>query len=499
MQTLPRQGQLEWMPRVYSSRTKIATELAFRFLANLACLLFAMLQALLVCCQHSTTLMKLARREWISEKLGPAVLYAISTGIPALSEAALKTLTEHAKVLVPLMTNTQMAEEAIPGVCKLVVHSQHLSVRVHALKCIGEMLPLLDEAAVVKMILPTLRVAREKDHTPAVIMCTLGCYDIVAKRLQPSSLARHVLPGLVPLLDEKSLNAKQFEMVATRVETILHDVVASRRAEVWNMQQGSLSLTEAGAAMTVTPHSSSPSPTIASPRGATPISMPTAGPLLHFAELKTQCADAISSSATEIRLVGAASPVQQSIFSCADDALSAASGGGAGSAGQGRAKRGSTDGLKQHIFEAQRQTEMLQGDATSPAFQQSMPPGVDGTSSFSCLSAVGSAEAGKNSAGKSSIGLQQHMLETQRQIDMLQGNASSLPVHQSMVAAGFGGIVSSSGIRGGAVVDSSSGGSNNNSLQRQMLDTQRQIEMLQRGSALPDRPEKGSIDPFSGL
>ena len=114
------------------------------------------------------------------------------------------------------MTNTQMAEEAIPGVCKLVVHSQHLSVRVHALKCIGEMLPLLDEAAVVKMILPTLRVAREKDHTPAVIMCTLGCYDIVAKRLQPSSLARHVLPGLVPLLDEKSLNAKQFEMVATR-------------------------------------------------------------------------------------------------------------------------------------------------------------------------------------------------------------------------------------------------------------------------------------------
>jgi hypothetical protein len=67
-------------------------------------------------------------------------------------------------------------------------------------------------------------------------MCTLGCYDIVAKRLQPSSLARHVLPGIVPLLDEKSLNAKQFEMVVARVNSMIQKVVSMRRSEVGNLR-----------------------------------------------------------------------------------------------------------------------------------------------------------------------------------------------------------------------------------------------------------------------
>ena len=68
-------------------------------------------------------------------------------------------------------------------------------VRVSALKCVAAILPLLDETTVVSAVLPTLRRVRDQDHTPAVVMCSLGCYELIAKRLLPSALARHLLPG----------------------------------------------------------------------------------------------------------------------------------------------------------------------------------------------------------------------------------------------------------------------------------------------------------------
>ena len=192
-------------------------------------------QALLVCCRHTSILLNVARRGWIKDHFGPAVIFAIRTGVPALSEASLKALTQHVHVFVPLFSSQQISNEAVPGICKLIVHSQHLSIRVHALKCLGKVLPFLEEIIVIKMVLPTLRVLRDKDHTPAVVMCTLGCYDVIAKQLQQSSLARHVLPGIVPLLDEKSLNIKQFEMIVTRVQSILNRVVVGRRSEMENI------------------------------------------------------------------------------------------------------------------------------------------------------------------------------------------------------------------------------------------------------------------------
>lgn len=41
----------------------------------------------------------------------------------------------------------------------------------------------LDEATLTSKALPTLQIVRDRDHTPAVTMCSLGCYDLIAKKL----------------------------------------------------------------------------------------------------------------------------------------------------------------------------------------------------------------------------------------------------------------------------------------------------------------------------
>ncbi len=85
-----------------------------------------------------------------------------------------------------------------------------------------------------RVVLPALRDSVRLVHgQPALAMCVLGCFDLVAKRLpEQSRILRDVLPSLIPLLDEKALNARQFDMVAGRVEAMLAAAIQARRGEL---------------------------------------------------------------------------------------------------------------------------------------------------------------------------------------------------------------------------------------------------------------------------
>ena len=85
-----------------------------------------------------------------------------------------------------------------------------------------------------RVVLPALRDSVRLVHgQPALAMCVLGCFDLVAKRLpEQSRILRDVLPSLIPLLDEKALNARQFDMVAGRVEAMLASAIQARRGEL---------------------------------------------------------------------------------------------------------------------------------------------------------------------------------------------------------------------------------------------------------------------------
>jgi hypothetical protein len=86
-------------------------------------------RALLVVCQQAAALVKLARKDWVAQHLAPAVMVGLGAGVPQLAEAALHALSQHAALLLPLLTAEQLQQDAVPGVCRLVVHSQHLSVQ----------------------------------------------------------------------------------------------------------------------------------------------------------------------------------------------------------------------------------------------------------------------------------------------------------------------------------------------------------------------------------
>ena len=52
----------------------------------------------------------------------------------------------------------------------------------------------------------TSQVCVERDQSPAVVMCVVGCYDILLKDVDCDYIAKDVIPVLTPLLYLRTLN-----------------------------------------------------------------------------------------------------------------------------------------------------------------------------------------------------------------------------------------------------------------------------------------------------
>ncbi|KAJ1447458.1 hypothetical protein M885DRAFT_190311 [Pelagophyceae sp. CCMP2097] len=166
---------------------------------------------------------------------------------PALNDAALLQLGA-SDCLDALLAKASMArlnpeaevtQSMLPQACRVAEDPQaQLGTKIRALRAIAAFVERPAATAVEELprsILPALgRCIRRVDGQPALAMCLLGCYDAVIARLPDRSrhLAADVLPALIPLLIERSLNARQFQMVVQRVETLLAAAVKGRRAEL---------------------------------------------------------------------------------------------------------------------------------------------------------------------------------------------------------------------------------------------------------------------------
>ncbi|KAH8056658.1 hypothetical protein JL721_9940 [Aureococcus anophagefferens] len=197
---------------------------------------------------HAGLLLERADAAWAATRVTDALCRALREASgAALVDAALAQLGD-GDTLDALVAKSSLAGpggacgklsgELVPAVCRVAVAATSpLGCKVRAHKALAACLerPAATPPDVVSGVcVPALHASVKKvDGHPALAMCVLGCYDVVAKRLpERSRITRDVLPALVPLLDEKTLNAKQFEMVVVRVEQMLAAAVKARRTEL---------------------------------------------------------------------------------------------------------------------------------------------------------------------------------------------------------------------------------------------------------------------------
>jgi hypothetical protein len=90
----------------------------------------------------------------------------------------------------------------------------------------------IDKTYSVANILPSLKYIIDNDRIPAVSMAVIGCYKSFSDSLGPEYISSSVLPTILPLLVDRSLDRKQFETIVDLSKNLLGKMTEKRSVEL---------------------------------------------------------------------------------------------------------------------------------------------------------------------------------------------------------------------------------------------------------------------------
>ncbi|XP_018645621.1 protein kinase [Schistosoma mansoni] len=145
----------------------------------------------------------------------PMLQLALDIDNKMIQELCLKSLPTIGKA----MDLTVLRNSLIPRIQRLCLSTEYLSTRMNCLLCIGKLLDLLDKWIVMDDILPFLQ--QIKSREPTILIAILGIYRLAFSHeklgISREKLANKVLPYLIPLSIESSLNLKQYSAYASLI------------------------------------------------------------------------------------------------------------------------------------------------------------------------------------------------------------------------------------------------------------------------------------------
>ncbi|KJH43996.1 HEAT repeat protein [Dictyocaulus viviparus] len=186
-------------------------------------------QIALLLLQKMELLLERASEEHVKRYILPLVYSAIHSETIRIQELCLSVIPNIGK----LVDRNSMKTELLPKLLELAISGSVLAIRVQSLVCIGKLLPTLESWMITDLILPALPKIRSRE--PGVLMAILGksiyklianCESIVINRDQ---WAKSVLPFLLPISVENTLNLGQFEQFMAFIKFLIGIVERNQR------------------------------------------------------------------------------------------------------------------------------------------------------------------------------------------------------------------------------------------------------------------------------
>ncbi|XP_022648489.1 SCY1-like protein 2 [Varroa destructor] len=168
--------------------------------------------------------------EAVRDHLLSMVYRALECNAQQIQELCLNTIPNFAQ----LVEYGSMKNHLLPRIKKLCISTSLTSTRVGCLVCMGKILEHLDKWVVLDDIIAWLPEVKSRDS--AVLMAILGVYKISLTHqklgITKEILACKVIPFLVPLSIEGSLNLTQFNQVIALVKEMISQVEVEHRTKL---------------------------------------------------------------------------------------------------------------------------------------------------------------------------------------------------------------------------------------------------------------------------
>lgn len=184
-------------------------------------------ETLLLLVRHADLIINKASQEHLISHVLPMLVRAYDDTDARMQEEVLKKTVSLAKQL-----DVQLVKQAIlPRIHALALKTTVAAVRVNALLCLSDMVPMLDKRATLDII-QTIQRCTAVDRSAPTLMCTLGVANSILKQHGIEFAVENVLPLLGPLLISQQLNVQQFAKYMLFVKDLLRKIEEKRGVTV---------------------------------------------------------------------------------------------------------------------------------------------------------------------------------------------------------------------------------------------------------------------------
>ncbi|KAF6778039.1 hypothetical protein AHF37_02826 [Paragonimus kellicotti] len=160
----------------------------------------------------------------------PILHSALDTDNKIIQELCLKSLPS----ICSFMELSMLKNAVLPRIQKLFFRTDLLSTRIACLMCMGKLLDYLDKWIVMDELLPFLQQITSRE--PIILVAMLGIYRIAFSHeklgISREKLATRVLPHLIPLSVDSSLNLKQYNAFAELIRDMCNQLEREQRSKL---------------------------------------------------------------------------------------------------------------------------------------------------------------------------------------------------------------------------------------------------------------------------
>ncbi|XP_064400390.1 SCY1-like protein 2 isoform X2 [Halichondria panicea] len=176
-------------------------------------------QVPLILLQNMEQILKKTSQDNVKAHILPMIVISLEAENSQLQELCVSILPTFAN----MVDYSSMKHSIIPRLTALILSSRESSLVIKCLVCLGQMLDLLDKHIVIDVLIPTLESISMRE--PGVLMAILGIYHETLKKkklgIDKTMLAARVIPFLIPLSIEPTLNVKQFNQFVLVIREML--------------------------------------------------------------------------------------------------------------------------------------------------------------------------------------------------------------------------------------------------------------------------------------
>uniref|UniRef100_A0A0K0FKV5 Novel protein (inferred by orthology to a zebrafish protein) n=1 Tax=Strongyloides venezuelensis TaxID=75913 RepID=A0A0K0FKV5_STRVS len=139
-----------------------------------------------------------------------------------------------------LVDRETMKNQLLPRILKLITDGSVVSIKIQALVCLAKLMPNLENWMVSDQIIPSLSKVTCKE--PGVLMAILGVYKLAFESekfgISRELIARNVLPFLISISIENTLNLSQFEGFISLIKQMLSKMESEQRSRLQQLSAG---------------------------------------------------------------------------------------------------------------------------------------------------------------------------------------------------------------------------------------------------------------------